>query len=73
MELVVNLSANYVLNHERIWIDIDTQPFDHSCLAVSKFITITLRHDLSIRESDGAVNFDDSIEKLKVKFAGTLH
>ena len=36
-------------------------------------VTRTLRHDSSIlRESDGVVKFDDLIEKLKVKFAGTL-
>ena len=37
-KLVANLPTNYVPFRERIWIDIDTQPFDHSCFAVSKFI-----------------------------------
>ena len=40
---------------------------------VSKFMTRTLRHEASIlREIDGAVKFDDLIEKLKVRFADTL-
>ena len=70
---VVNSSSNYVPINERRWIDIDTQPFDHSCFEVSKFMTRTLRHNASIpREIDGAVKFDDLIEKLKVKFADTL-
>ena len=42
---VVNLSTNSVPVHERRWIDIDTQRFDHSCFAVSKFMTRTLRHN----------------------------
>ena len=54
-------------------MDIDPQPFDHSCFAVSKFMVRLLRHDASIlREDDGAVRFDDLIEKFKVKFVGTL-
>ena len=49
------------------------RPFDHSCFEVSKFMTGALRHEASIpREIEGAVNFDDLIEKLKVKFADTL-
>ena len=72
-KLVVNLSSNSVPIHKRRWIDIDTQPFDHSCFDVSTFMTRTLRHEASIpREIDGAVKLDDLIEKLKVKFAGTL-
>ena len=36
-------------------------------------MTRTLRHEASIRrEIDGAVKFDDLIEKLKVRFADTL-
>ena len=36
-------------------------------------MTRTLRHDSSIPEEiDGAVKFDDPIEKLKVKFSDTL-
>ena len=52
----------------RKWIDIDPQPFDRSCFKVPKFRTRTLRHESSIpREEDGAVRFDDLIEKLKEK------
>ena len=70
---VVNLSTNCVPIRERIWIDIDPQPFDPGCFALSKFMTGTLRHDSSIpREEDGAVTFDDVIEKLKEKFVSTL-
>ena len=51
---------------ERKWIDLDPQPFDHSCFEVSKFMTRTLRHESSIpREEDGAVSIDDLIEDLK--------
>ena len=33
----------------------------------------SLRHDAAIpRENDGAVRFDDLIERFKVKFVGTL-
>ena len=35
-KLVVNLSSNYVPVNERIWIDIDTEPFDHSCFCCVK-------------------------------------
>ena len=70
---VVNLSSNCALICERIWIDIDPQPFYHSCFAVSKFMTRSLRHDSSIhREEDGAVRFDDLMEKLKERFLSTL-
>ena len=70
---VVNLCTNCVPICERIWIDIDPQPFYHSCFAVSKFMTRSLRHDSSIhREEDGAVRFDDLIEKLKERFLSTL-
>ena len=45
---------------------IDPQPFDRCCFEVSKFMTGTLRHDASIsREEDGAVRFDDLINKFK--------
>ena len=70
---VVHLSTNYVPVQEKIWRDIDAQPFDDSCFAVSKFISRKVRHEASVsRESDGAVNFGDLIEKLKVIFVGTL-
>ena len=50
-----------------------TQPFDHSCFELSKFMTRTLRHEASfLREIDGVVKFDDLIEKLKVKIIDTL-
>ena len=43
------------------------------CFAVSKFMTRSLRHDSSIhREEDGAVRFDDLIEKLKERFLSIL-
>ena len=71
-KLVVNSTSHSVPISERRWMDI-AQPFDHSCFEVSKFMTRTLRHEASIpREIDGAVNFDDSLEKLKVKFADAL-
>ena len=70
---VVNLSTNSVLVHERVWIDIDPQPFDHSCFVVYKFMTRTLRHDSSIsRDEDGAVRFDYLTEKFKEEFGDTL-
>ena len=70
---VVNSSSNYVLIKERIWIDINPKPFNEGCFAVSKFMIRSLRHDASIpREDDGAVRFDDLIEKLKELFISTL-
>ena len=60
---VVNSSIDLPIR-ERKWIDIDPQPFDRCCFEVSKFMTRTLRHDSSIPlEADGAVRFDDMIEK----------
>ena len=52
---VVNSSVNVPL-YERI--DIDPQPFDHSCFEVSKVITRTLRQDSSIHGHSGQ-NFVD--------------
>ena len=70
---LVNVSSTPVPINVRTWIDIGTQPFDHICFEVSKFMTRALRHEASIpREIGGAVKFDDLIEKLKIKFAGTL-
>ena len=70
---VVNLSSNYVPIKERIWIDINPEPFNEGCFAVSKFMIRSVRHESSIpREDDEAVRFDDLIEKFKVKFAGAL-
>ena len=64
---VVNSSIN-VPNRERKLIDIDPQPFDHSCFEESKFMTGTLRHEFSIlRDEDGTLRFDDLIECLKEK------
>ena len=72
-KLAVNLSSIYVPIRERIWIDIDPKPFNQGYFALSKFMIRLLRHDASIpREDDGAVRFDDVIEKFKVKFVGTL-
>ena len=72
-KLIVILSSNSVPINERKLIDIDTQPFDQNCFELSKFTTRTLRHEASIpRENDGAVKFDDVVEKLKVKFSDTL-
>ena len=65
---VVNSNFNVPIP-ERKWIDIDPQPFDRCCFEVSEFTTRTLRHDASIpREEDGAVRFDDLINKLKEEF-----
>ena len=59
---------------ERKWIDIDPQQFDRSCSEVSKIMTRTLRHETSIpREEDGAVRFDDLIEKIRGNVVSTLH
>ena len=70
---VVNFSSNSVLLNQRKWIDIDAHTFDHSCFEVSKFIIRTLRHEASTpQDNDGTVKFDGLIEKLKVKFVGTL-
>ena len=72
-KLVVNLSSNYVPTNERIWIDINPQPFNQGCFAVSKFMLTLLRHDaIFLREDDEAVRFYDLIEKFKVMFVGTL-
>ena len=65
---VVNSNVNVPIP-ERKLIDIGPQPFDRCCFEVSKFMTRTLRHDASIlREEDGAVRFDDLINKLKEEF-----
>ena len=69
---VVNSNVNVPIP-ERKWIDIDSQLCDRCCFEVSKFMTRTLRHDASIpREEDGAVRFDDLINKLKEEFGYTL-
>ena len=67
----VTLSLISIPIRERKWIDIDTQPLDQSCFAVSKFMIRLLRHEETTpREDDGAVRCDDLIEKFKVKFVG---
>ena len=72
-KFVMNWSSNHVPIKERIWTDTNPKPFNQCSFAVSKFRIRLLRHDASIpREDDGAVRFDDLIEKLKVKFVGTL-
>ena len=56
----------------RKWMDINPATYSEGCVAVSKFMIRLLRHDSSIlREDDGAVRFDDLIEKFKVKSVGT--
>ena len=60
----LTLSPVSIPYHERKWIDIDPEPFNACCFAVSKFMIRLLRHDKIIpREDDGAVRFDDIIEK----------
>ena len=57
---------------ERKWIDIDTQPFDQNCFAVSTAMIRLLRHGASVpREDDGAVRFDDLMKNITVQFVGT--
>ena len=54
-------------------MDIDPQQFDRCFFEVSKFMTRTLRHGSSILpEEDGAVRFDDRINKLKEEFGFAL-
>ena len=51
------------------YIDIDTQPFDHDCFAVSKAMIRLLRHGASVpRQDDGAVRVG-SYEKNEAKLA----
>ena len=70
--LAVTLSPVSIPLRERKWKDINPAPFNEGCFAVSKFMIRLLRHEGNIpREDDGAVRFDDLIEKFKVKFAGT--
>ena len=48
------------------YLDIDTQPLDHDCFAVSKAMIRLLRHGASgPREDDGAVRVDDHMKKLR--------
>ena len=69
---VVNSSINLLIRKRKL-IDIDPQPFDRSSFEVSKLMTRTLRHGSSIpQEEDGAVRFDDLMEKLKEKHVDTL-
>ena len=71
-KLAVKWSLVSILIRERKWIDINPATFNEGCFAVSKFMIRLLRHDEAIpREDDGAVRFDDLIEKSKVKFDGT--
>ena len=61
-----------ILVRERNWININPERFRQDCFTVSKAIIRLLRHDPSIpREDDGAVRFDDIIDKSKAKFDGT--
>ena len=69
----VTLSLISILVRERNWIDINPERFRQDCFTVSKAMIRLLRHDPSIpREDDGAVRFDDLIEKFKAKFDGTF-
>ena len=71
-KLAVTLSPVSTLICERKWIDINPASFNEGCFAVSKFMIRLVRHDETIPgEDDGAVRFDDLIEKFKVKFVGT--
>ena len=69
---VVSSNVNVPIPQRKL-VDIDSQPFDRCCIEVSKFMTRTLRHDSSIpRAEDGAVRFDDLINKSKEEFGYTL-
>ena len=66
------MSLVSILIRKRKWIVIDTQPFDHSCFAVSKVMIRLLRHDASVpREDDGSVRFDDLMKVFEAKFDGS--
>ena len=63
--LRMNSNVNVPIIPKRKRIDIDQQPFDRSFFEVSKFRTRTLGHETSIpREEDGAMRFDDLINKI---------
>ena len=62
--LTVTLSPISTPVRERNWIDIIPERFLQDCFTVSKAMIRLLRHDPSIpREDDGAVRFDDTMEK----------
>ena len=65
----VTLTSVSIPVRERRWIDIDTQRSqDQKCSDVSKAITRLLRHDLRVRrEIDGAIQYNDIIEKCRKK------
>ena len=65
---VVNSNVNVPIP-ERKWIDIDPQQLDRCCFEVSEIMTRTSQHDASTPyEENGAVRFDDLINKLKEEF-----
>ena len=71
LKLAVTLSSISIPIRERKWIDINPETFCEDCFA-SKAMIRLLRHDASIpREDDGAVRFDDLIERFKVELDGT--
>ena len=61
-------------NHQRTWIDTDTQPFSQSCFAVSKFMITLLRHGRTCLEKT-MEQYDLTtllVKEFNVKFVGTL-
>ena len=68
----VTMSPDAIPTRERKWIDINPAPFNEGCFAVWKFMIRLMRHWENLSgEDDGAVRFDDLIEKFNVKFGGT--
>ena len=75
MKSPITLTPVSVPLHERKWMDINPDHYDHKCYVVSKAMIRLLRRDQTIpRETDGAVKFDDLIEEFKKKkrFDGAL-
>ena len=71
--MIESLFKDPTVSWVRIVNGINKYVTKRSCFEVSKFVTRTLRHEPSVlREEDGAARFHDLIEKLRVKFAGTL-
>ena len=68
LKLAVTLSSVSIPLHERKWIDINPEEFDHDRFTVSEAMMRLLRHGQSVhREEDGAVRFDDILEEFKNK------
>ena len=71
-KLTVTLSPFSIPVRERNWKDIKTERFRQERKTVSKAMTRFLRQYPSVpREDDGAVRFDEIMEKFKAKFDGT--